>query len=148
MYHIAQRFDWESFDELNVAGKTLREKFSSEILMNRWLFIKFIKLFYCQTFALYGMYCKSIYNFWGYEISRIVQKTYGTFSGCISEWLDNMFLRFCKCLWNPQKLYPWKNHPTISELAVCLVTMFFIGSCFCRLYYQAKFWMNHICNTL
>ena len=101
MYHIAQRLDGESFDELNVARKTLREKFSSEILMNRWLFIKFIKLFYCQkTFTLYGMYCKSTYNFWGYEISRIVQKTYGTFSGCVSEWLDNMFLRFCKCLKN------------------------------------------------
>ena len=46
----------KNFDELIVGfiGETLRVKsLVCKTLINHWLFIKFVTVFHCQTFALY-----------------------------------------------------------------------------------------------
>ena len=53
----SRNFDEQNFDELIVVfiGKALTGKrLEGKTLMNRWLFVKFVKVFPHQTFALYG----------------------------------------------------------------------------------------------
>ena len=55
-------FDGQNFDKIivGIIGETL---YSREILTNRQPFVKFAKLFHCQTFALLnGMYISSSYT--------------------------------------------------------------------------------------
>ena len=51
-------FDKQNFDKMivGVIGESL---YSREIMTNRQPFVKFAKLFHCQTFALNGMYMSS-----------------------------------------------------------------------------------------
>ena len=60
----ARNFDEQNFYELIVGfiGKALTGKrLEGKTLMNRWPFIKFVKFFPRQTFALYGSFtCKLI----------------------------------------------------------------------------------------
>ena len=60
MNSARMEFDEQNFDKLTVGfiGKYTEKRLEGKTLTNCWPFVKFVKVFLCQTFVLYSTHIK------------------------------------------------------------------------------------------